>query len=203
MTKALSFALAALCIIGLSERAYACEVCEAQERPDDPFSDRTGRGGTLFFASTLGAGLAFPDDEQFEPGPTLGAVWEVTFGWGLTDQLALGVDFGTWQNSFLGLPFHFHNAFAPRLEWSPSGADGLVLSFAAGLGTTDGVRPPNSTHHGVAFTPRVAYRWDLGRGAAFSLVGGAHHHHYVDAPGKPLVPFVVGELRFYGVTREK
>lgn len=156
------------------------------------------REDTIFFATTVGGGLAMPGKEQFDPGPTPGGYWEVTVGWGLTRHLALGIDFGTWQNSWLGLPYHFHNAFAPRLELAPlDSGDGLILSLAAGLGTTDGVEPPKETRHGIAITPRISWRWALGSSAAVALVTGLHVHVYVEG-GQAFNPYAAIELRFFG-----
>jgi hypothetical protein len=154
------------------------------------------RAGRIFFAVGVGTGLAWPDDPQFEPGPTSGLVWDVTYGWELTPHWAVGVDFGTWQNSWLGLPFHFHTGFDPRIEWTPGGGDGVVLGLAAGLGATDGVRPPGTTRHGAAVSARAAYRVDLGRGLAATIVGGTHTHFY--GKGTAVIPFLVAELRVYG-----
>ncbi len=191
--------VALIALVALTDlpRADAQDPTDPEPRPPAEAPTRTD---AIFFAITAGLGLALPDDPQFDPGPTLGGIWEITFGWGLTDSLALGIDFGTWQNSWLGLPFHFHNAFAPRLEFDPGQLDGLVLSLAVGLGTTDGVRPPNHTRHGLAITPRAAWRWDIGQGSTLALVTGLHVHPYLDFPEVALIPFLVGELRIYGDT---
>jgi hypothetical protein len=159
------------------------------------------RGDTIFFSTAVGLGEAWPDDVQFDRGPTLGVAWEVLVGWGLTEYLAVGIDFGTWQTSLLGLPFHFHNGFTPRLEWTPFGGDGLFFGVGSGLGTTDGVVPPNRTRHGIAVNPRAGFRWALPGGAAVATVVGAWVHHY-PGQGTAVVALSVLEIRMYGSTRD-
>lgn len=155
------------------------------------------RGDTIFFAAAAGSGVALPDDPQFAAGARPGAVWEVFFGWGLTDNWAIGIDFATWQTSWLGLPFHYHNGFHPRVEWTPWGGDGVVLALSSGLSTTDGVKPPASTRQGVGVSPRLGYRFAVDGGLTLTAAVGAHQHLYLGGTSAT-VPFLVGELRMYG-----
>ena len=159
------------------------------------------RADTIFYGLAGGLGAAFPDDAQVGRGPKPGVLWEVAFGWSLGSHWALAVDFGTWQTELLGVPYHYHNGFTPRVEWAPGGDGGLVLAMAAGLGTTDGVVPPKVARRGLAVTPRLGYRFDLGRGAALMPSLTAYTHRYTSGGGT-LVPGLVVELRLYGTTRE-
>ncbi len=135
---------------------------------EDPSKD-------LFFATTVGTGLAWLNHKGAEPGPEVGVIWEVAFGLGVTDSLALGLEFTTWQKTSLGVPYHLHT-LAPRLEYSPERRKGVYLTGAMGLGLTDG--DPPTKRSGMNLTLAAGYRFSVSSWITLGPEFSAKGHYY-------------------------
>jgi hypothetical protein len=149
----------------------------------------------VFFGGSLGGAVARIEQPALSERWRPGALWELHFGWQLSEPWAVGGQFTTWGTELTLEPVHLHT-IGPRLEFAPLGLVGPFIGGVTGLALTEG---DAGNRAGLGQSVHGGWRIRLARWATIAGLAGAHGHVYGD--GWAALPFAVAELRIHGVQK--
>jgi hypothetical protein len=150
----------------------------------------------VYFGGSLGGAVARIDQPALSDRWRPGALWELHFGWQLSERWAVGGQFTTWGTELTLEPVHLHT-IGPRVELAPWRIAGPFIGGVTGLALTEG---DAGNRAGVGQSIYTGWRIRLAQWVTVAGLVGAHGHVYGD--GWAALPFAVAELRIHGVQNE-
>jgi hypothetical protein len=172
--------------------AFALAVMLAES---DAFAQETSLVPGVFFGGSAGGGLARIDQPGLSERWRPGAIWELGFGWQLTDALSIGGQFSTWGTELTLEPVHLHTIGA-RIDYAPFDETGPFVGGISGLALTEGEA---GNRAGFGQSLHLGWRSRLAQWLTGAALAGTHGHVYED--GWAALPFAMLELRVHGLQK--